>query len=174
MYYSDNNDKIQTPIVIKLILLLAGLVIGFFILRIFIISYKISDNSMNPNLEKNDILFAYKNFSPKKGDIVIFESPLQPGKIMTKRIIATSGEYIEIKNKVFHINNTPQRFSWPTKYSDKRIFNKNFSNRDNLKMTKIKQDYFFVIGDNLDQSFDSREFGPINSNSIIGIVFLKI
>jgi signal peptidase I len=173
MYYKKTNDQIKTPIFIKLPILFVAIIIGFFILRIFIAPYTIYDNSMNPNLKKSDTVFAFKLTTPQKGDIVLFNSPLQPDKLFVKRIIAVSGDKIEIINKRIKVNNKLVNFKWPINLKDKRILSNKFSNQDNMKAITIKQDHYFVIGDNLDQSFDSKEIGLINKEQVIGKIFLK-
>lgn len=174
MYYTTNNDSSKTPLAVKLTILLAGIIAGFILLRIFITSYEISSNNMMPNLASGDTIIVCKFLKPEKGDVVLIKSPVEEDKLMVKRVVALPKESIEIKNKTFIINNKPAAFKWKTKKTDKRIFPESFSKRDQMKKTYIKENNFFLINDNLDLSYDSREFGSIKKENIIGVVFFKI
>ena len=84
----------------KLLIVFAGLIIGFILSRvIFILPFTAQDNSMNPNINKGDYILILKVTSPKEGDIVLLKSPIEPGRVILKRLIAKGEKNIEIKNK---------------------------------------------------------------------------
>ncbi len=141
----------------KLLIIFAGLIIGFIISRVFfIIPFTAQDNSMNPNINKGDYVLILKVTSPKEGDIVLLKSPIEPGRVILKRLVAIGEKNIEIKNKKIFINNMEFSPKWNLLSNDKRIFPEDFNHRDNLPQIKINKGEIFVIGDNFDYSFDSR------------------
>lgn len=154
--------------------LIAGIIIGYILIRLIITPYRISDNSMSPGLKKGELIFILKVGKPEFGDIVLIKSPLEPEKVLLKRIIAQEGDTLEIRNKIIYRNDKKMKFRWKTLSTDTRIFPMKFTGRDNLAVIRIKRKQYFILGDNLDYSFDSRTFGPVHEENIIGKLFLKI
>jgi signal peptidase I len=170
-----NDDKIYgLTKYAKLLIVFAGLIIGFIISRIFFIApFTAQDNSMIPGISKGDYMLILKITSPKEGDIILIKSPIEPGRVILKRLIAKGDKNIEIKNKKIFIDNMEFIPKWNLRSIDKRVFSEDFNHRDNLPQTKIKKGDIFVIGDNFDYSFDSRNFGAIDEKSIIGKMIYK-
>lgn len=157
----------------KILLLGAGFTLGFLIFKIFFFTYKIKDNSMLPNLKKGDIVFSMKYISPKAGDMVVYSPPSQKEVYDVKRIIAENNDVIEVKNKKIYINGYAAKFKWKILQKNNSVFSENFTKRDNMSLYKINSNEYFLIGDNLDKSFDSREFGSINENAITGVALFS-
>lgn len=174
MQFEKESETTLLSLLIRSIILLTGLFIGFIILRIFITPYTITDDSMLPDLKKDDIIFIHKTSACSFGDIVLFRSPVEPEKVLLKRIVARAGDIVEIKNKVLYRNNKKVSFSWNSISSDPRIYPMNYTQRDIFPVIKIKPGTFFVMGDNLDKSMDSRTFGPVREDSLIGIMLYKL
>jgi signal peptidase I len=169
----DNDNIFGLPGYAKTIIIIAGIIIGFILTRIFLfVPFLVQDDSMKPNFNKGDYVLILKILSPKVGDAVLIKSPVEQDKAIFKRLIATSGEEVEIKGKRIYINNT-EFIPKDINYNDNRIFPKKFSNRDNMDRIKLKREEIFVIGDNFDHSFDSREYGPIPVKNIIGKTIYK-
>ena len=156
------------------LLLLAGLLLGIILTRIWIVPYTVCDNSMMPNLKEGDSIYVIKHTTHSVGDIVLFESPIEPDKVLVKRIIAGEGDTVEIKNRILLINGQVAAFSWKTIAKDTRIFPMSFSYRDNYPIIKLKRKQLFLLGDNMDYSMDSRFFGPVHTESIIGKLLYKM
>ena len=173
MYIQDEKKPIARSVLMKVPFLFAGLLAGLLLSRIFFQTYTIADDSMLPNLKKGDRAVIFKVMAPKPGDIVLVNSPIERHRVMIKRLIAEGGDVVEIKNKLFYVNSTEFNFQWPVVARDRRVFPENFSGRDSMPAIKINQGYCFVIGDNLDYSFDSRDFGPVSEKNIIGRVIFK-
>lgn len=174
MHFDKESETTLATVLLRGVILLTGLFFGFILLRIFITPYTITDDSMMPNLKKGDIIFIHKTNNYAFGDIILFKSPVEPEKVLLKRVVAKAGDIVEVKNKVFYRNNTKVNFKWNTISPDLRIFPLNYSTRDIYPLIKIKQGTFFVLGDNLDTSMDSRAFGPVREDSIIGIMVYKM
>jgi signal peptidase I len=170
-----NDDKIYgLTKYAKLLIIFAGLIIGFILSRVFfIMPFTAQDNSMNPNINKGDYVLILKVTSPKEGDIVLVKSPIEPGRVILKRLVAIGEKNIEIKNKKIFINNMEFSPGWNLLSNDKRIFPEDFNHRDNLPQIKINKGEIFVIGDNFDYSFDSRALGPVDEKLIIGRMIYK-
>ena len=154
---------------IKTILL--ALVIAFFI-KIFIMdATKVEGNSMLNTLHSGDMLFVdkvSKHFKGyERGDIVILEAPDQADTFYIKRIVGMPGDNVEIKDGDIYVNG--------------EIYEENYINSDQTLTTnensswEVKDDEYFVMGDNRlpNASNDSRNFGPISSEKIIGHAFLR-
>ncbi len=130
-------------------------------------SYKIPANSMSPTIEIGDFIIsdtkAYENSEPNRGDIIIFANPKDPRQDFIKRVVATSGDEIEIKNKQLFING--KEITEP--YAS-HLDNEFKEQRDDFGKTTIPSGTYYVLGDNRDNSFDSRFLGPIKKSAIKG------
>ncbi len=164
-WHTLKNDR---GILKKTAFTILGIIIGFAFARFFFTAYKISDDSMEPEFKKNKTVIVLKLFSPIVGDAVLITNPADEGKVLLKRIAAAEDDVIEIRSKNITINGKNIQPYRNRKNSDPRVFPVNFSQRDNMPSIKLKRNEYFLLGDNLDISFDSREFGQVNKKNIIG------
>ncbi len=134
-------------------------------------AYKIPSVSMKPTLQIGDHIISdkliYTYSDPKRDDIVIFPYPEDPTKVYLKRVIAVGGETIESVNKQIFINGKILKEPFII-HTDSYIFPKGFQPRDNFGPLKVPADSLFVMGDNRDQSFDSRFWGFVKKSSVTG------
>jgi signal peptidase I len=165
------NDTL-TPLS-KVILTVAGILVGIAIVRLFLMPFTVSDRSMAPGLNPGDRVYVLKHFSATTGDVVVVKSPVEPDRVLLTRIVAREGDSVEIKNKTVFINGNPADFRWKTMSTDTRIFPMSFSYRDNYPVIKLKRRQIFVLGDNYDSSMDSRFFGPLDEDLLVGKVVYK-
>lgn len=173
MYIGEKNDKIETPLIMKAGFLVAGFLAAFLLLRIFITPWIVPDNSMNPNFKKGAFVLVLKHFpSAKKGRAVLVRNPSGSDTVTLKRVAAVEGEKVEIIDKTILINGVKTSLPWKTVSTDIRLLPAPFSHRDTMEQTPVGKDQVFLLGDNLDFSFDSREFGPVKKDDIIGFVFM--
>ena len=102
----------------------------------------------------------------RRGDIIVFKYPREPELLYVKRAIGLPGEVLEIKNKTVFINGAP--LEEPYKYhseplssrrSRRRLFSGGEFESNNYGPIKIPKDSYFMMGDNRDDSADSRYFG---------------
>ncbi len=128
-------------------------------------AYKIPSSTMEPTLLVGDHLIAdmriYKSEKPKRGDVIIFEFPKDPSKDFIKRVIAIAGEKVEIVANRVHIDDKVIDDPWGH-------FSLSRSSIQDYGPVKVPQDCLFVLGDNRDNSQDSRFFGFINVNKVKG------
>jgi len=154
------------------------------IIRSFIIqAFKIPSGSMVPTLLIGDHLlvckFSYwikipiinktvvKFRDPKREDVIVFIYPVDPKKDFIKRVIGLPGDKIEIKDKKVYING--ELYPDPHAYhSDSRIFPADVLPRDNFGPVVVPKNKYFVMGDNRDSSYDSRFWGFVDREDILG------
>ena len=104
---------------------------------------------------------------PHRGDVIVFRYPDDPSRDFIKRCVAVEGQTIEIKNKSLYVNDTLQREPY-VKHSDERILPREISARDNFGPFVVPKGHIFMMGDNRDNSHDSRFWGPLPLNLVKG------
>ncbi len=135
--------------------------------------HKVSGYSMFPNYHDGDYIITdkltYRLGQPKRGDIVVFKNPRDDSQDFIKRIIGLPSETIKLENGSIFING--QKLNEPYLSTDMVTEGEAFLQEG--EEIKIGEDQYFVLGDNRIRSQDSREWGPINKQVIIGKVFLR-
>ena len=163
--------------------IILAILIAFFIRTFVIQAYKIPSGSMKPTLLIGDHLLVTKfNYgvklplirstiipigSPKRGDIVVFIYPEDQSKDFIKRLIGLPGDTIEVRNKKILVNGLP----WNDTYGvhvDSMIIPGSVQPRDNFGPMTVPEDSLFVMGDNRDESFDSRFWGVVPMKDVLG------
>ena len=156
-------------------------------------AFKIPSGSMKPTLLIGDHLLVSKSsygiklpFSdsvlipigdPKRGDIVVFRFPEDPDKDFIKRIIGLPGDKLEVRNKEVYINGQRIKDPW-AHYTDRVILDRNSGQpRDFFGPMEVPPDQYFVMGDNRDESYDSRFWfgnkgGFVPRRDILGKAFI--
>ena len=156
------------------------LVYVFFIMTFLLQSFVIPSPSMEDTLLIGDHLLVDKvaysrSLTPlgklllpqkriERGMIVTFKAPPDMEKEFVKRVIALPGDTIRIVNKRVFLNGKPLNEPY-TYFRDPQIEN---SFRDNFPDFTIPQGYYFCMGDNRDNSYDCRYWGPVPADYIIG------
>jgi signal peptidase I len=110
--------------------------------------------------------------SPQRGDVIVFRYPDDENKDFIKRVIGTPGDVIEIHNKQILVNGEHFIDKDFTQRVDQGIHDSRISPRDNFGPLTVPPDSYFVMGDNRDQSLDSRFWGFVKMNKIKGRAFL--
>ena len=151
-----------------------------FIGSLFIVVYlfimqpnQVKGASMEPSFYTGEYILTskitYKFRVPHRGDVVVFASPKNPDIDYIKRIIGLPGDQILVKDKEIYVNGTQLDEAY---IEDKtNVWEGGFIKNGVPIVVPI--DYFFVMGDNRPRSSDSREFGPVPYESIIGEVFYR-
>ncbi len=110
--------------------------------------------------------YVLKRWRPlQRGDIVVFISPVDRNVDLIKRVVAVGGDTVEIRQKKLLINGQPATDSHAT-FTDKR--NTEAIPRDNFGPVTVPEGKFFVMGDNRDQSYDSRYWGFADERDVKG------
>jgi len=150
----------------------------------FIQGYRLPSRSMEDTLLVGDYLLIDK-FSygivfpladwrlpgisaPRPGDIVVFRYPGDPRRVYIKRCIAVGGQIVEIRDKVVYVDGSRTVDPPFSKYVDARIFPASQNPRDNYGPRQVPDGAIFAIGDNRDNSRDSRHWGFLPVEAIIG------
>jgi signal peptidase I len=163
--------------------ILLAIVIAFFIRTFVIQAYKIPSGSMKPTLQIGDhILVSKFNYgvklpflrstlipigTPKRGDIIVFIYPEDRSKDFIKRLIGLPGDTIEIRNKKILLNGLPYSDTSGV-YVDTLIIPGSVQPRDNFGPVTVPANSVFVMGDNRDESYDSRFWGFVNMKDVLG------
>ena len=162
------------------------------IFRTFVVeAFKIPSGSMEPGLIPGDhilvnkftygIRFPFTAYavpvsSPKTGQVIVFKFPyakqynLTPGMDFIKRVVGTPGDKIQVINNKVYINNRVYDCKWAV-WKSKNILPAYSSPRDNYGPVTVPKNELFVMGDNRDNSFDSRYWGFVPYKDIVGQAF---
>lgn len=125
--------------------------------------------SMDPNFENGDYLIideiSYRFRDIERGEVIVFKYPEDPSNRFIKRVIGLPGETVEIKDNTIIIDGVKM-------LDETEYLLSTLPTSGNLKIT-LEDDEYFVLGDNRPYSFDSRRFGSLKEEYIIGRVLLR-
>jgi signal peptidase I len=158
------GDLIETVVVALAIFVL----VYFFLVQ----PHQVTGNSMLPNFEHGEYLLTekvtYRFSPPKRGDVIVFKAPHDQQKDFIKRVVGLPREKIKITQGEVYVNDEKISES----YLDQGAVTlpKSFV-RENEEIL-IPLDEYFVLGDNRQHSSDSREWGTVRKNLIIGKAWL--
>ncbi len=110
---------------------------------------------------------------PQRGDVIVFRYPEDEEKDFIKRVVGLPGDTIVTKNKVVFINGKPFKDEAFTQRIDPGIIDGRINARDNFGPITVPPESYFVMGDNRDQSLDSRFWGFVKMNKIKGKAFMS-
>jgi len=168
--------------------ILIALALAMFIRTFIVQAFVIPSGSMEETLMVGDRILVNKflygitipftdirllKFShPSRGDVVVFVYPRNPSQDFIKRVIGEPGDRIRIVNKKVYVND--KLYTNPhEQHTDSRIIPAALNPRDNMPEITVPADSYFVMGDNRDNSFDSRFWGFVKGESIKGPAFIK-
>ncbi|MFH0772761.1 MAG: signal peptidase I [bacterium] len=151
-----------------------------FVGSLFIVIYlfvaqpnQVKGASMDPTFGSGDYIFTskitYKMRSYHRGDVIVFKSPHNPDIEYIKRIIGVPGDVVMIKDSEVYVNGKQLKEDYIAAKTN--LWEGGFSK--NGEGTKVDEGMLFVMGDNRPRSSDSREFGLITEESVIGQVFYR-
>jgi len=129
-------------------------------------AYEIKGRSMVPTFDDGQRVVVLKLFSDiQRGDIVIFSSQDDPGKDLIKRVIALPGERIQIRKGIVRINGKVLKEGY--------LEDKDYGLYDAEIDEEVRLGQIYVLGDNRDDSHDSRRFGSVSGESLKGKVVVR-
>jgi signal peptidase I len=145
------------------------LIIQFFIAK----PHQVSGNSMFPNFHNGDYiitnLLTTRFGELKHGEVVVFKYPRDKSKVFIKRVIGMPGDRVKIMRDHIYLNGTLLNEPYLPAGTPTRT--KGFM--DEGEEVTVPKDQYFVVGDNREGSSDSREWGPLTKEDIIGQAYLR-
>jgi len=170
-----------------------AVILTLFIRTFILQAFRIPTGSMEDTLLVGDFLFVNKFIygaeipftdarlpavrSPRRGDIMVFKYPRDPKRDFIKRLVGVPGDTVEIRNKVVYLNGIPQEEPYakhtstrvrPPGYRNPNIYPPGAGNRDNYGPVVVPPHHYFMMGDNRDNSDDSRFWGFLDRDLIKG------
>lgn len=144
-------------------------------IRMYLITpFFVRGQSMEPNFEDGDYLIidklSFRITEPKRGDIVVFKAPLDAKSFYIKRIVGMPGETVKVANGEVTVTNSEHADGW--KLNEKYLEN-HYNTPGNIQI-KLNVGEYFVMGDNREASYDSREWGSLRADKIVGRVWLRL
>ncbi|HEV2582729.1 MAG TPA: signal peptidase I [Ktedonobacteraceae bacterium] len=133
----------------------------FIVIRFAVQSFRVDGPSMQPGLHTDDYVLvnkaAYLFSGPQRGDVIVFRYPLDTSKDLIKRIVGLPGDIVQttstdviVDGQILHEPYISMPFNFES------------------HAWKLGPNQFFVMGDNRDNSLDSRTWGPLDKSYIIG------
>ena len=185
----DSKNEIHTKSKLRenVEAIVIAIVLALFIRTFVIQAFKIPSGSMKPTLQIGDhilvnkfiygvkipyidkTIISYKN--PDHGDIIVFKYPEDPDKDFIKRVIGIPGDIIESKDKTVYVNQIPI-INDVGVHTESRNLSGNINPRDNFGPLTVPAESYFVMGDNRDNSYDSRFWGFVEQRAIKGKAFI--
>ncbi|MDI6615502.1 MAG: signal peptidase I [Syntrophaceae bacterium] len=167
--------------------IIIAILIALFIRTFVVQAFKIPSGSMKPTLLVGDHLLVNKFVygvkipflrktlipvnNPERGDIVVFIYPVDRSKDFIKRVVGVAGDTLAIKNKRIYINGSPSDDGHGV-HTDSLIFPGSLQPRDNFGPVTVPPGHIFVMGDNRDESYDSRFWGFVDLRDVLGKAFI--
>jgi signal peptidase I len=159
-------------------LLLAALI--FFLVRLVVLNFRVDGESMLPNLEDGQMLLVNRNAyqfvevngeryypfdPPERGDVVVFDPPSKSNKPYIKRIIGLAGEHVTFGDGHIYIDGALLEEDYIRDPTDCR--------RREVCDVVVPEGEVFVLGDHRSNSSDSRVFGPVPVENVVGKAWLR-
>ncbi len=160
-----------------------ALLIALVVRTLVIQAFKIPSSSMENTLLVGDHIFVNKFLygyhvpftkgrilaleTPKRGDIVVFVFPEDKSKDFIKRVIGVPGDTVEIRAKKLYVNGKRVEESY-ARFADGNAIDDVHPLRDNFPPFRVPPGALFVMGDNRDRSYDSRFWGTVDLDAVIG------
>ncbi len=157
-----------------------AVIIAMFVRQYVFTLVKVDGQSMEPSLQHNDRLYVNRFFPDiDKGDVVIFEPASAPNHPYVKRVIATEGDtvYIDFAAGKVYVNDEALQEDYISEktrnngdYIDHLMKNGQYSRSNPIV---IQPGYIFVLGDNRNNSRDSRHLGPVPLDEVMGTAVFR-
>ncbi len=152
-----------------LFVLFLSLAFMFGFVRPFVVeTFRIPSGSMTPTLQAGDHVlvakFAYRFADPDRGDLAAFESLENGGEVNIKRVVGLPGDTVEVWDGVLMVNGEAQE----EPYVDYGLTDATFFNPKT-----VPEGHVFLMGDNRTNSLDSRSFGPVPEEDLLGRVLSR-
>lgn len=146
----------------------------FVVIYLFLMQpHEIKGISMEPNFHDNEYILtdkiSYRLHTPVRGDVVIFKAPVNPDVDYIKRVIGLPGDHVKIQNGFVYVNGEKLKEDY---LRDSTFLFPGSFLTEGVEIT-ISAGKIFLLGDNRPHSSDSRQFGPVPIDSIVGRAFFR-
>jgi signal peptidase I len=168
--------------------ILIAVVLALFIRTFVVQAFEIPSGSMENTLQIGDHILVNKFIfgtripftdirllpvrQPERGDVIVFVYPKDRQKDFIKRVVGVPGDRIRMVNKKVYVNDklyvNPHEI-----HKDTNVILGMASPRDNMNTIVVPPDSYFVMGDNRDNSYDSRFWGFVKKSDLLGLAFIK-
>ena len=168
----------EWTVIVVVAVLIAVLVRAFLLQQFYI-----SGPSMEPTMyQDNRVLvdkISYRFREPRRGEIVVFDRATVSGDTihhddLIKRVIGVAGDVVEIRACVVYVNNVPLEENYLDPFFVNQADPIDRCRNADLAPIEVEEDHLFVLGDNRVESFDSRAFGTIRREIIVGRAMMII
>jgi signal peptidase I len=184
------NFQVVKALFVKKRLIAAFIIIlGACLLRLFVLqSYKSTTHCMDDTLVVGDfflvnkfvygrnIPFTDKRFlkirEPRRGDVIVFAYPEDPGKDFVMRVVGIPGDEVEGIDKRIYVNGKPH-VNPHESHREMDVIPREQNPRDNFGPVKVPANSLFVMGDDRDRSYDSRFWGCVPGDRVKGLAFIR-
>jgi signal peptidase I len=163
--------------------LVIAVILALFIRAFIVQAFKIPSGSMKNTLLVGDYILVNKFIygvkvpftdmtvipvkEPKRGDIIVFKFPLDTSKDFIKRVVGVAGDTVEIRSKKVYVNGEPQNDDF-TIHTKPYVLSAQVQPRDNFGPVTVPEGKLFMMGDNRDESNDSRYWGFVDLSAVRG------
>ena len=167
--------------------ILVAIMIALFIRTFVVQAFKIPSGSMKQTLQIGDHILVNKFIygvkipyfrktiipikDPQRGDIIVFKYPVDPQKDFIKRVVGVEGDVVESRDKQLYVNHERVNHDFGI-HTDPHVISGNLKPRDNFGPITVPKNSLFVMGDNRDESFDSRFWGFVDLKAVNGKAFI--
>jgi len=156
--------------------LLLALLLALFIRTFIVQAFRIPSGSMIPTLLVGDQILVdklvYKFRKPERGDIIVFKFPKDETRDFIKRLIGLPGDKLEVRNRIVYINDKTLDETAYAYHESSRPGTFHSDLRDNFGPVLIPEKKYFMMGDNRENSQDSRFWGFLDEDKIVGRAFI--
>ncbi|MBP2099963.1 signal peptidase I [Enterococcus rivorum] len=167
--------KVKRLLIELALSIIFGLFLFFVTTQFFFKVVDVNGYGMMPTLRENDVVLVQRYNNIKRFDLVAFK---YGNDIQVRRVIGLPGEQIRYENDHLFVKDEPidEKFivdEINESQRNGRDFTENFPSAEG-KIVKIPKDYYFILGDNRPYATDSRIYGVVSKDSIIGIVKMQL
>ncbi len=170
-------------------LLLAALALSFFLRVSVVEAYVIPSGSMENTILTGDTLLGNKFIygariplvggrlpalrEPRPGDVVVFNHPVEEGRLV-KRVVAVEGQVVEVRAKEVFVDGRRVHLPETGQHLDPRTIPPGMGGRDHTGPVTVPEGHLFVMGDNRDDSLDSRNWGFLDRDEVLALVMFVL
>ncbi len=175
--FTDDSSKIRSVLrflgeLIQVAALVTAIVVP---IRYFLIQpFYVKGASMEPNFYDHEYLIideiSYRFRDPERGEIAVFRYPVDPSQFFIKRIVGLPGDTLTIGGGKISIKN--EQLGDHTVLDEGNYLESNISTHGETSVT-LEENEYYLLGDNRGASLDSRVFGPVEREKIVGRVMLR-